>query len=133
MTQELVDSFVEVNLKNKEDFLKIAETLTRIGVTARGEKKLYQTCHILHKRGKFYIVHFKEMLALDGNTTNYNDDDKSRRNKIIQLLEQWKLLEVVNKELINEPLADISKIKVIPYGQKNEWILIPKYTIGRRK
>lgn len=133
MSQELVNSFVEVQLHNKEDFLKIAETLTRIGVTARGEKKLFQTCHILHKRGKFYIVHFKEMLALDGNATNYNEDDKSRRNKIVQLLEQWNLLTVVDKDKITEPVADISKIKVIPYSQKNEWTLITKYSIGKKR
>ena len=130
---ELVETFVEVKLKSQEDFLKIAETLTRIGVTARGEKRLFQTCHILHKRGKFYIVHFKEMLALDGNTTNYNDDDRARRNKIIQLLEQWKLLELVDRSKIEVPLADISKIKVVAYKDKANWELCKKYTIGRKR
>lgn len=133
VSQDLVSNLVEVRLKNSEDFLKIAETLTRIGVTARGEPRLFQTCHILHKRGKFYIVHFKEMLALDGNSTNYNDDDRSRRNKIVQLLEQWKLLEVIDKDKVTSPVADISKIKVISHADKPNWTLVQKYTIGKKR
>jgi hypothetical protein len=124
---------VEVQLYSSEDFLKVAETLTRIGVSARNENRLYQTCHILHKRGRYAIVHFKEMLALDGNDTNYNEDDEGRRNKIVQLLEQWKLVKVLNPTQVEQPLADISKIKVIPHREKQKWQLIAKYSIGKRK
>lgn len=124
---------VEVQLYSSEDFLKVAETLTRIGVSARNENRLYQTCHILHKRGRYAIVHFKEMLALDGNDTNYNEDDEGRRNKIVQLLEQWKLVKTLNPKQVESPLADISKIKVIPHREKAKWQLIAKYSIGKRK
>ena len=123
---------VEVLLNSPEDFLKIAETLTRVGVAARNENKLYQTCHILHKRGRYAIMHFKEMLALDGNETNYNDEDEARRNKIVQLLEQWRLVKAIEPSAIANQI-DISKIRVIPYRDKRAWILIPKYTIGKRK
>lgn len=129
---DILYSFVEVKLTNEEDFLKVCETLTRIGVSARSENRLYQTCHILHKQGKYYIVHFKEMLALDGNTTNYSEEDQNRRNKIISLLEQWKLIVVVDKSKIQQQ-ADISKIKVIPFSEKKKWILVPKYTIGKKR
>lgn len=129
---DILSSFVQVKLIHEEDFLKICETLTRIGVSAKAENRLYQTCHILHKQGKYYIVHFKEMLALDGNTTNYSEEDKARRNKIIALLEQWKLLEVIDKSKIQNQ-ADISKIKVIPYSEKKNWLLIPKYSIGKKR
>lgn len=122
---------VEVELKSREDFLKIAETLTRIGVSARNENKLYQTCHILHKRGRYAIVHFKEMLALDGNQTNYDEDDEARRNKIVELLAQWNLVKVLDEEPLI-PLADINKLKVIPYKDKGNWTLVTKYTIGKK-
>ena len=122
---------VEVSLTNREDFLKIAETLTRIGVPARNENRLYQTCHILHKRGRYAIVHFKEMLALDGNETNYDTDDRLRRDKIVLLLEQWKLVRPTHPLNVEETAA--VKIKVIPYREKHLWTLIHKYTIGKKK
>ena len=129
---DLVETFVEVKLHNNEDFLKICETLTRIGVASKHEKKLSQSCNLLHKRGQYYLVHFKEMLELDGNQTNFSDEDKERRNKIAALLEQWNLLTVVNKAMIAEQ-ADISKIKVIPYSEKKNWTLVQKYTVGKNK
>ena len=124
---------VEIRLKQDEDFLKVAETLTRIGVSAKNDNRLYQTCHILHKRGRYAIVHFKEMLALDGNQTNYNEDDKGRRNKIVQLLEQWNLCTVINPDEVADPVAAISKIKVIPFKDKKDWMLVTKYTIGKKR
>lgn len=123
---------VEVSLRSPEDFLKIAETLTRIGVAARNENKLYQTCHILHKRGRYAIMHFKEMMSLDGNETNYNQEDEERRNKIVQLLQQWNLLRPIDPSQVATQI-DISKIKVIPHREKRLWTLVPKYTIGKRK
>ena len=112
---DLIDSFVEVKLNNNEDFLKICETLTRIGVASKHEKKLSQSCNLLHKRGLYYIVHFKEMLALDGNETNFSDEDRQRRNKIVALLEQWNLLKVINADQIKDQI-DIAKIKIIPFA-----------------
>jgi len=128
---ELVDTFVEVKLFAPDDFLKIIETLQRIGVSASTGKKLYQTCHLLHKRNKYYLVHFKEMLALDGNQTNYSLEDKQRRNRIANLLEQWKLLTVVDKTA-TEDQADMNKVKVIPFSEKRNWELIQKYRIGTK-
>lgn len=122
---------VEVSLNSPEDFLKVAETLTRIGVSGQKEKKLYQTCHILHKRGRYAIIHFKEMLALDGNDTNYDEEDEARRNKIVDLLAQWKLVQILDEEPLI-PIADISKIKVIPFKDKAAWTLVTKYTIGKK-
>jgi len=122
---------IEVELLSPDDFLKVAETLTRLGVPARNENKLFQTCHILHKRNRYAIMHFKEMLAIDGNDTTYNLEDEARRNKIVQLLEQWKLVKVIQTTL--EPIAEISKVKVIPFKDKKNWVLVPKYTIGKRK
>lgn len=128
---ELIDSFVEVRLKHPDDFLKICETLTRIGVSATTGRRLYQTCHLLHKRGKYYLVHFKEMLALDGNATNYSIDDQRRRNRIANLLEQWNLLSVVEPDKTSDQ-ADMAKIKVIPYSEKRNWELQQKYRIGTK-
>lgn len=121
---------VEVKLNSREDFLKIAETLTRIGVPARSDNRLYQTCHILHKRGRYAIVHFKEMLALDGNDTNYDREDQERRDKIVALLHQWKLVSPVKPQSLLETKV---KIKVIPHREKQLWTLVPKYTIGKKK
>lgn len=132
MESDLLESFVQVRLKTEEDFLKIVETLTRIGVASNSQKKLTQTCHILHKKGCYYIVHFKEMLALDGNETNYSDEDRERRNKIAAMLEQWNLLTIVDKKLIQDQ-ADISKIKVIPFSEKKNWTLFAKYSIGGKR
>lgn len=128
---DLIDSFVEVRLKHPDDFLKICETLTRIGVSATTGRRLYQTCHLLHKRGGYYLVHFKEMLALDGNATNYSIDDQRRRNRIANLLEQWNLLSVVEPDKTADQ-ADMAKIKVIPYSEKRNWDLQQKYRIGTK-
>lgn len=130
---ELLDSLIEVKIAEEEDFLKIKETLTRIGVASRKEKKLYQSCHIFHKQGKYYIVHFKEMFSIDGKPSNFSDEDKGRRNKIIQLLQEWGLLKVVEPERINEPLASMSQIKIINHKEKNDWNLEAKYNMGRKK
>lgn len=130
---ELLDSLVEVRIAEEEDFLKIKETLTRIGVASRKEKKLYQSCHIFHKQGKYYIVHFKEMFVIDGKPSNFSDEDKGRRNKIIQLLQEWGLLKVVEPDSINEPIASMSQIKIINHKEKNDWTLEAKYNMGRKK
>lgn len=130
---ELLDSLVEVKIAEEEDFLKIKETLTRIGVASRKEKKLYQSCHIFHKQGKYYIVHFKEMFNIDGKESNFSEEDKGRRNKIIQLLQEWGLLKVIEPERIVEPLSSMSQIKIINHKEKNDWVLEAKYNMGRKK
>lgn len=130
---ELLDSLVEVKIAEEEDFLKIKETLTRIGVASRKEKKLYQSCHIFHKQGKYYIVHFKEMFLIDGKPSNFSDEDKGRRNRIINLLQEWGLLKVVDPERIEDPLSSMSQIKIINHKEKNEWTLEAKYNMGRKK
>jgi hypothetical protein len=129
----LLESLVEVKLEEEEDFLKIKETLTRIGVASRKEKKLYQSCHILHKQGKYYIVHFKELFALDGKPSNFSDEDKGRRNVIVSLLEEWGLIKVVEQSNIADPRAPMSQIKILPHKEKSEWELVAKYNIGKRK
>lgn len=123
---------VEVTLKQPDDFLKVRETLTRIGVASRSENKLYQSCHILHKQGKYYIVHFKELFLLDGKESNFSDNDMQRRNKITRLLSEWGLLTVVDDAKVEES-SSISQIKIIPHREKNDWELIPKYSIGSKK
>ena len=123
---------VEVVLGEPDDFLKVRETLTRIGVASRKEKKIYQSCHILHKQGKYYIVHFKELFALDGKNTNLSLNDVQRRNRIIQLLSDWGLITVVNIEAITD-LAPLNQIKVLSFREKGEWTLESKYNIGRKK
>jgi len=125
------DKMVEILLSEPDDFLKVRETLTRIGVASRKEKKLYQSCHILHKQGKYYIVHFKELFALDGKRANLSVNDVQRRNRIIQLLSDWGLITT----LIDEPLdiAPLNQIKVIAYKEKNNWTLETKYNIGKKK
>jgi hypothetical protein len=123
---------VEVVLKEPDDFLKVRETLTRIGVASRKEKKIYQSCHILHKQGKYYIVHFKELFALDGKNTNFSLNDFQRRNRIAQLLSDWGLIVVSNPEKI-EDLAPLNQIKVLSFKDKNDWTLESKYNIGRKK
>jgi hypothetical protein len=123
---------VEVTLNEPDDFLKVRETLTRIGVASRKEKKIYQSCHILHKQGKYYIVHFKELFALDGKNTNLSVNDIQRRNRIIQLLSDWGLIEVVNAEAIAD-VAPLNQIKVLAFKEKDEWTLESKYNIGRKK
>lgn len=121
---------VEVLLKNPDDFLKIKETLTRIGVASKKEKMLYQSCHILHKRGRYAILHFKELFQLDGKDTDISEEDISRRNSIALLLDEWGLLEVKDNENIE---VDLKQIKIVPYKEKNEWKLESKYSIGRKK
>ena len=123
---------VEVRLNHPDDFLKVRETLTRIGVASRGEKKLYQSCHILHKQGKYFIVHFKELFLLDGKTSDFSDNDFQRRNRITKLLSDWGLIDVVLEESITD-LAPINQIKILPYKEKAEWNLIPKYSIGSKR
>jgi hypothetical protein len=130
---DILDSLVEVKIAEEEDFLKIKETLTRVGVASRKERKLYQSCHILHKQGRYYIVHFKEMFLLDGKPSNFSDEDKGRRNKIASLLQEWGLLKLVEPESINEPMASMSQIKIINHKEKNEWTLETKYNMGRTK
>lgn len=125
-------SMVEVKLKQPDDFLKVRETLTRIGVASRNEKKLYQSCHILHKQGRYYIVHFKELFLLDGKNSDFSDNDLQRRNRITKLLSDWGLVDVVNEQLI-EDASSISQIKILPHREKAEWELIPKYSIGSKK
>jgi hypothetical protein len=123
---------VEVELPDRQAFLKIEETLTRIGVASRLDKVLYQSCHILHKRQRYAIVHFKEMFALDGKPTNFSEDDIQRRNKIATLLEDWSLCKIINKARVSV-VAPRSHIKVINYKEKNDWVLRPKYAIGAKK
>ena len=126
------DSMIEVSLREPDDFLKVRETLTRIGVASRKEKKLYQSCHILHKQGKYYIVHFKELFALDGKKANLSLNDVQRRNRIVQLLGDWGLVSINNKESIAD-VAPLSQIKVLAYKEKGEWTLESKYNIGKKK
>ena len=123
---------VEVRLKQPDDFLKVRETLTRIGVASRSEKKLYQSCHILHKQGHYYIVHFKELFFLDGKGSDFSANDQQRRNRITKLLCDWGLLEIVNDTDI-EDMCSMSQIKILPHKEKAEWELIPKYSIGSKK
>ena len=127
---DLIQDLVEITFPEKDDFLKIRETLSRIGVASRKEKELFQSCHILHKKGKYYIVHFKELFKLDGKQTNFDESDLGRRNTIIDLLRQWNLVKVLNPQQILDPRAPHSQIKVIPYKEKNEWKLTQKYSIG---
>ena len=126
------DQMVEVTLKEPDDFLKVRETLTRIGVASRKEKKIYQSCHILHKQGKYYIVHFKELFALDGKRANLFVNDVQRRNRIAQLLKDWGLIELVDDSVV-EDCAPLSQIKVLSYKDKGEWTLESKYNIGKKK
>ena len=123
---------VEVRLKQPDDFLKVRETLTRIGVASRTENKLYQSCHILHKQGKYYIVHFKELFLLDGKHSDFSDNDSQRRNRITKLLTDWGLVEAV-EELTEEQMCSMSQIKILPHREKADWELIPKYSIGSKK
>jgi len=123
---------VEVVLKEPDDFLKVRETLTRIGVASRKERKIYQSCHILHKQGKYYIVHFKELFALDGKHTNFSLNDLQRRNRIAQLLSDWGLINIVSPDKV-ENLAPLNQIKVLAFKDKNDWTLESKYNIGRKK
>ncbi len=126
------DQMVEVLLNEPDDFLKVRETLTRIGVASRKEKKLYQSCHILHKQGRYYIVHFKELFALDGKHANLTSNDVQRRNRIARLLADWGLISVVKPDSVAD-IAPLNQIKVLAYKEKNDWILETKYNIGKKK
>lgn len=130
---ELIEKLVEVELPNDESFLKVKETLTRIGIASKKDRKLYQSCHILHKQGKYYIVHFKELFMLDGKVNNFDDEDKARRNTIVNLLEEWGLIKVTDATKTEDPVAPLSQIKILPYKEKNEWELVAKYSIGKKK
>ena len=127
-----LSKFVEVSLNEQDDFLKVRETLTRIGVSSRKEKVLYQSCHILHKQGHYYLVHFKELFALDGKPTNISENDIQRRNAIAKLLEEWGLVKIINPKVIGEEVAPLHQIKIIAFKEKDEWELIPKYNIGKK-
>jgi len=129
----IIDSFLEVSLTDDENFLKVKETLTRIGVASRKEKRLYQSCHILHKRGKYYIVHFKELFALDGKNADFSLDDIARRNTIAELLEEWGLFNIINKDQFQDPKTPLNQIKILSYKEKPEWILESKYSVGKKK
>jgi hypothetical protein len=124
--------FIEVTLNEQDDFLKVRETLTRIGVSSRKEKVLYQSCHILHKQGKYYIVHFKELFALDGKPSNISENDIQRRNAIANLLEEWGLVKILNKELMKDNIAPLHQVKIISFREKDDWELITKYNIGKK-
>jgi len=129
----VLESLIEVRLGEEDDFLKVRETLTRIGVASRKDKTLYQSCHILHKQGKYYIVHFKELFALDGKPSDFSDEDKGRRNTITKLLSDWGLIAVVDADKITDPQTPLNQIKILPFKEKNEWSLVTKYNIGRKK
>ena len=132
MVQTNLKEMVEVALKTDDDFLKIRETLTRIGVASRKDKTIYQSCDILHKQGRYYIVHFKELFALDGKPSNFSDNDRARRNTIANLLSEWGLLSILNDKS-ETPIAPLSQIKVLPYKEKNDWNLTAKYNIGKKR
>ena len=125
------DQMVEVTLNEPDDFLKVRETLTRIGVASRKEKKIYQSCHILHKQGRYFLVHFKELFALDGKHANLTINDVQRRNRITRLLSDWGLISILKEESIQD-IAPLNQIKVLPYKDKKDWILEPKYNIGKK-
>ena len=126
-----VESLVEVRLSDQEDFLKIRETLTRIGVASRKDRKLYQSCHILHKQGKYYIVHFKELFKLDGKDSDFSENDRARRNTIVNLLKEWALIDVVRED--DYEAAPLSQIKILSHKEKDSWELVPKYNSGRKR
>jgi len=127
-----LSKFVEIILTEQDDFLKVRETLTRIGVSSRKEKVLYQSCHILHKQGKYYIVHFKELFALDGKPSNISENDIQRRNAIAVLLEEWGLVKIINPNILTDNIAPLHQIKIISFKEKDEWDLIAKYNIGKK-
>ena len=127
-----LSTFVEVTLNEHDDFLKVRETLTRIGVSSRKERVLYQSCHILHKKGQYYIVHFKELFALDGKPSSIIDNDIERRNAIAKLLEEWGLVKIINPNILTDNIAPLHQIKIISFKEKDEWDLIAKYNIGKK-
>ena len=128
-----LNDLIEVRLNEKDDFLKIRETLSRIGVASKKDQTLYQSCHILHKQGKYYIVHFKELFLLDGKKSDFSDEDKARRNTIANLLHEWELLDLVDEKKSSDPTVPINLIKIIPHKEKNDWTLVTKYNIGKKR
>ena len=136
MSEEITNwsssDMLEVTIKQPDDFLKVRETLTRIGVASRKDKTLYQSCHILHKQGKYYITHFKELFALDGKPSNFSDNDKARRNTIVGLLSDWGLLNIIDETRIQEKVA-LNQLKILSFKEKDEWELTPKYNIGNKR
>jgi len=129
----ILESLIEVRIAEEEDFLKVKESLTRIGIASRQEKKLLQSCHILHKQGRYFIVHFKELFIIDGKPSNFSEEDKGRRNTIVNLLSQWGLISLVDNLKSKAPICPISQIKIIKHTEKADWILEAKYNIGRKK
>lgn len=130
----MIETLVEVQLVEPDNFLLVKETLTRIGIASKKTNTLYQSCHILHKQGKYYIMHFKELFLLDGKkNTDFSENDKARRNTIANLLEEWELIKIVDKKRTGEPVVPISHIKIISFKEKNDWILTAKYSIGNKK
>ena len=128
-----IDEMVECTLAEPDDFLKIRETLTRIGVASRKDKTLFQSCHILHKQGRYFIVHFKELFALDGKPTNFSENDQARRNTIANLLVEWNLIQLVNSEQTSSLVVPLNQLKILAYKEKEEWVLTAKYNIGNKK
>ncbi len=124
---------VEINLPSPDNFLKVKETLTRIGIASKKDKKIYQSCHILHKQGRYAILHFKELFILDGKENNFSEEDKARRNTIVNLLEEWNLLEVIDTSAVEDPIAPLSQIKILSHKEKANWVLETKYNIGKKR
>lgn len=133
MNEISVEDLLEIDLPNQENFLKVKETLTRIGITSKKENKLFQSCHILHKKGKYYIVHFKELFLLDGLESDIDANDIGRRNRIAKLLEEWNLITVKDQDKLNSNMVGLNQIKIISHSEKNNWELCPKYHIGKKK
>ncbi|MDP7366357.1 MAG: translational repressor RegA [Candidatus Pacebacteria bacterium] len=133
MNENIIESMIEVRLKEADDFLKVRETLTRIGIASRKEKVLFQSCHILHKQGRYYIVHFKELFALDGKASNFSENDKARRNTIANLLAEWELISLVDVDMSSDLTVPLSQLKILSFKEKDEWELTPKYNIGNKR
>lgn len=131
--RKVIDDFIEVETLSNDDFLKVKETLTRIGISSKKENKLIQTCHVLHKKNRYYIVHFKELFKLDGDSSDLSEEDKERRNTIIHLLESWNLITVKSDKSLIQNVAPLSSIKIITYKEKDKWVLVSKYTLGKNK
>ena len=127
-----LNQLIEVRLYNSEDFLKVKETLSRIGIASKKDNTLYQSCHILHKQGKYYIVHFKELFLLDGKEATLSDGDLGRRNRIVALLDEWELVEVIDYSRVETNMIPLNQVKIIPFKEKSKWNLVTKYTIGNR-
>ena len=128
-----ISDLIEVTLNEPDDFLKVKETLSRIGVASKKDKTLYQSCHILHKQGKYYIVHFKQLFLLDGKQSDFSDEDRGRLNTIANLLHEWELVDLVDEDKTEKPIAPLNQIKIISHKEKSEWTLVTKYNIGKRK